>query len=160
MICTYRGHNRVINCFCGIAQINVSYCILHALGNIRLTSYFCGIARIGAFYYVLHTLGQSQTVLLLWVRPKSCFLYCFTHSGKIRLAHCPCGSVWFHALIVFYMRWGNIRLTKCFCGIAQIHVFYWFSDAMGQYQTNGLLLWDSPKSCFLFCFMRRGPISY
>ena len=178
MICTYWGHNRVTNCFCGIAQINVSYCILHALGNIRLTSYFCGIARIGAVYYVLQTLGQSQTVLLLWDGPKLCFLYCFnafrqdqTNALPLweRLISCLycvficVGATWgsrnafvasprFMSSIVFHTHWGNIRLTSCFCGIARIDCLFNVLHALGQYQTNVLLPWDRPKSCFLLCF--------
>ena len=50
------------------------------------------------------------------------------------------------------------KLTNCFCAIAQIHAFYYVLHTLGQYQTNGLLLWDRPISCLLSCFTRTGAI--
>ena len=62
------------------------------------------------------------------------------------------GSPGFMSSLAFYKHWGNIRLTSCFCGIARLDALYCVLHALGQHQTNVLLPWDRPKSCFLWCF--------
>ena len=69
----------------------------------------------------------------------------YMHRGKIRLTNCLCGSVWFHALYLLYIRWCNIRLTRRFCGIAQSRVFSCVLSALRQYQTTESFLWDRPN---------------
>ena len=62
------------------------------------------------------------------------------------------GSLGLAPSSVFETYWGNLRLTCCFCGIAGRLVVYCVVHALCQYQTNELLLWDRPDSCFLWCF--------
>jgi len=53
------------------------------LGNVRLTNCFCGIAQMRVGYCVLHTLKQYQADdLLLWERPDVCFASLEAMSGQ------------------------------------------------------------------------------
>ena len=73
------------------------------------------------------------------------------HSGNIRLMKCFCGMAWIHVFSVVCKHLGNIRLTSCFCGIARLDALYCVLHDLGQHQTNVLLPWDRPKSCFPLC---------
>ena len=113
---TYLGKVRFTNCFCGIAQLYVLHCVLHALnqcqanellllahsrcmfcivlytywGNLRLSNCFCGSAQLYVCNVVSHKLKQY---LALWDWPDACFVLCFACiEPSISLTNCYCGT--------------------------------------------------------------------
>jgi len=69
VLCTHWGNVRLTKCFCGIAQMYVSY----AVCTNWINDVFCRIAQMHVLYCVLHELSHHQAnELLLRDHPDAC----------------------------------------------------------------------------------------
>jgi hypothetical protein len=121
----------------GVAQVYVSI-VFYTHWKCQTNELLLWDRPISFFVSCFTRTGQYQTnELLLWDRPNSCFLFCLARIGQYQTNEL---LLWDRPISCFLLRFthtlGDIRLTSCFCGIARIHVFYYVLHALGQYQTT------------------------
>ena len=123
-------------------------------GNIRQTCCFCGTARSHAFYCLLHTCRQYQMQysslhVLLARRPARRWRVCFHCSSQSASYPGDYNETFQLAAVGVIGQHATQRcpkLTYCFCAVAQIPACHCVLHALGQYETNELLLWDRPHA--------------
>ena len=101
-------------------------------GNIRLTNCSCGIAQMHISYCVLHALRQYDAKeFLLWDRPDACFvLLLHALRRNIGLTSCSCGIPQMHMLYCVLYSDAYFVLSWYACRQSLVHeMLLWYRPA-------------------------------
>ena len=153
---THWGNIRLTSCFCGIAHIDALYRVLHACRQYQANVLLLWDRAKSCFLLCFtHTLRQyhiQYSYLCMFSLRVGLRVGCAYAWAAIRIQPAVQRITFWQAAVGVLGQHATQRcprLTNCFCAIAQIHACHCVLHALGQYQTNELLLWDRPTSCSL-----------